>query len=348
MTNTTPILRMCFALGMGAVAGYFFYWMGLPLPWMLGPMVVNTIAAILSAPITAPIKLRIMAIPVIGVMLGSAVSIEIIQHLTSWAVSFAMLVPHLAVAAGFSFLFYRYVGGYDVVSAYFSSMPGGLNEMVLLGEEKGGDPQRIAMAHGARILLVVACVAVYFGVFQGVSSGGQSGRAWVPISGLGIQDYAVLGSCAIIGFFAGKRLGLPAGGLLGPMILSAAAHIAGLVLLPPPSILVIVAQVVMGTIIGCRFVGAKARNILRDLFLGFFATVGMLLTGVMFAWIVSSLSSADPTQTFLAYAPGGLTEMSLLAFALGGDIAYVSITHVARVTLVVMLAPFLLRILGRK
>ena len=41
----------------------------------------------------------------------------------------------------------------------------------------------------------------------------------------------------------------------------------------------------------------------------------------------------------LAFAPGGLAEMSLIALALGVDPAFVSSHHVVRIFLVVVLAP---------
>ena len=43
----------------------------------------------------------------------------------------------------------------------------------------------------------------------------------------------------------------------------------------------------------------------------------------------------------LAYAPGGLAEMSLVALALGADAAFVSIHHIARIVLIIAFAPMI-------
>ena len=61
------------ALGIGLFCGVSAFFVGLPLPWMLGPMIGNTVGAILHAPVVAPNQLRPFVIPVIGVMLGSVV-----------------------------------------------------------------------------------------------------------------------------------------------------------------------------------------------------------------------------------------------------------------------------------
>ena len=49
----------------------------------------------------------------------------------------------------------------------------------------------------------------------------------------------------------------------------------------------------------------------------------------------------------LAFVPGGIAEMGLVALALGQDVAFVSTHHVARVVLVIMLAPLAFRLLRR-
>jgi membrane AbrB-like protein len=338
--------RTALALLIGVASGALAFAIGMPLPWMLGPMIGNTIAAILHAPTAPPAKLRPIVIPVIGVMLGSGITPEIVEALGDWAISFLVLPPFLIVAAGVSFLFYRKIGGYDPVTAFFSAMPGGLNEMLILGAEQGGDEKRIALAHASRILLVIGFVALFFGLVLGVTSGG-SGQRWTGLWELALADYAVLAACAVAGVYLGRALRLPAAAVLGPMLLSGVAHFFHVVDVPPPTVLVIAAQVVMGTVIGCRFIGATAREVGHDLFLGIFSTIGMLITGVGFAAVVAALTDTELSQAFLAYSPGGLTEMSLLAFAMGGDIAYVSLTHIVRIVMVIFSAPLVFRWLGR-
>ena len=335
------------SLAVGLASGWLAYMVGMPLPWMLGAMLGNTVAALAGAPVRASMPLRNIFVPIIGVMLGSGVSAETFDALGDWSISFLVLAPFLMTAAGGSYLIYRHLGRFDPVTAYFSAMPGGLNEMLLLGGEAGGEERRIALAHASRVLLSVTFVGLFFGLVLGVQSG-RSGGIWTPIGAPGVLDYLILIGCAALGVPFGRLLRLPAQRLLGPMILSAAAHVVQLVDLPPPTVFVIAAQVVMGSLIGTRFLGARLREVGRDLFLSVFSTTIMLITGVGFAWVVASLTATDLAQAFLAYSPGGLTEMSLLAFALGGDIAYVSVTHIVRIAIVVFSAPLFFRWINRR
>lgn len=342
-----PLAGMALALGIGVISGAVAALAGLPLPWMLGPMIGNTLAALLRIPVRGPARLRPVVIPVIGVMLGSAFSPEILSSLGRWSVTLLLLPPFIVAAGAAAYGFYRLVARYDPITAFYSAMPGGLTEMLILGTEAGGVDKRIALAHATRIFVVVTFVVGFFGFALDVETGGTGGR-WVGIASLGALDIALLLLSAVAGAWLGARLKLPASNLLGPMILSAALHLIGWVTVPPPSLVVIVAQVAIGTIIGCRFAGTPPAEILRDLGMGAGASLVMLAVALVFALGITATTGEALTQSFLAFSPGGLTEMSLLALAMGKDVAYISIAHTARIAFVVFLAPWLFRFSGLK
>jgi uncharacterized protein len=95
---------------------------------------------------------------------------------------------------------------------------------------------------------------------------------------------------------------------------------------------------VLGTTIGCRFVGSSTGEILRILVLTLGSTVILLALTVVFAYGVSRLSNHGLTPVILAYSPGGLAEMSLVALALGIEVAFVAAHHIIRVTFVLACA----------
>ena len=127
------------------------------------------------------------------------------------------------------------------------------------------------------------------------------------------------------------------------MILSGIAHIAGWVTVAPPTLFVIAAQITIGTVIGTRFVGATLAEIRRDIGLASVASLLMLAAAVGFAEGIAWISGVPLAQAFLAFSPGGLTEMSLLTLAMDQDVTYVSLMHIIRITLVIAVAPFVFR-----
>ncbi len=336
------------ALLIGLTGGVIAFFVGLPLPWMLGPMIANITAAMMRAPVQGPGGLRNVVVPVIGVLLGSGVTAELFGLLSSWVVTLMLLPPFLLLAAGVSFVIYRRVGGYDPVTAYYAAMPGGLNEMIILGGEAGGSERKIALAHAARVMIVIIFIALFFGLVLGVSAGGTDDANWTALDALTPLDYLILGICAVAGVWLGKIARLPAGPVFGPMILSGIAHYTGLVTVPPPSLFVIAAQITIGTVIGTRFVGATLADIRREIGLATLSSGIMLVIALGFAQAIVMAGGMPLAQAFLAYAPGGLTEMSLLTLAMQQDATYVSVIHVIRITFVIAAAPLVFAVIRKR
>jgi membrane AbrB-like protein len=338
--------RVALALLLGSAGGIVFSLASMPLPWMLGPMVFNTIAAILSAPIASPGPVRPFVVVVIGVMLGSGFSPDILQQIPAWIASLGLLAAFIAVAGLGVVPYYRYVAGFDPKTAFFAGMPGGLNEMVVVGEAMGADERRVALAHASRILIVVFAVTFWSRLTEG-SGGTARDPLSFPFGPLAIGDLLILIGCGVLGFVLGRRLRLPAPTMLGPMILSALVHLSGLTAAEPPAGIVQIAQVFLGTIIGCRFAGSAARDILRALALSAGATAVMLLITAVFTLLASLATGQGTDEVLLAFSPGGLTEMSLVAISLDADVAYIATHHIVRISLVIMLAPLVFRLLFR-
>jgi membrane AbrB-like protein len=344
--GTGALGRAVLALGIGAVSGLVAAGVGVPLPWMLGPMLGVAVAALLRAPIHPPVPLRPVVIPAIGVMLGSSFTPEVMGMIPRWSASVALLAPFLVAAGAVSWLIYRRIGGYDPVTAYFAAMPGGLNDMLVMGAEAGGDERRIALAHGLRIFCVIVVIVLFYGLVLGVSSRGQAG-AWVALDALALRDWAILTGCAVLGVPLGTWARLPAAQVFGPMVLSAAAHLAGIVTVAPPTLLILVAQLVIGTIVGCRFLGAAWGEVGRDMMLGVASSLAMLAVTVVFAVIVAAVTGVPMVLAMIAFAPGGLAEMTLLSLAMGQDVAYVSVIHMMRLFVVIGTAGYVFRMIRR-
>lgn len=335
-------LPVLLALLTGGAGGALFAWFNLPLAWMIGAMVTTTAATMAGGTLTIPGPLRNSMAMVLGIMLGSAFSPALLGHLVTWSVSLSGLALYLILATLVGLLFLRRVAGYDPVTAYFTATPGGFNEMVLVGSALGGDGRTIALVHAMRIMLVVMTVPVWFRLLDGYAPGAR-GALGPALSDLSAVDGLLLALCAL-GAPLALRLRMPAAILLGPMLLSAAIHLAGFTTSTPPGALVAVAQVVLGAGIGCRFNGVALGTIVRTA--GTALGVTVCLTGMTLAAAFSlhTATGIGLAALILAYAPGGLAEMSLVALALHVDTAFVATHHTLRIVLVILLAPALFRL----
>lgn len=333
------------ALLLGLAGGVLFFALNLPLPWMLGALCLTLVAAVIGLPIRTPDALRPPVIAVIGVLLGSGFTPELLGRLPGWLPSLGMLALYAALSAAIVVPFYRRVGGFDPITAYFAGMPGGLTEMMMIGRAMGGDDRKIVLAHAARIVITVAAIAFWFRLVLGFQVSGNPGGP--SLLSMGVQDIGILVTCGVVGVFAGIRLRLPAPTLLGPMLLSGIAHATGLTSSAPPPGLVIAAQVALGTMMGCRFLGVAARDVARALVLSSAATAMMLVLALGFAFALQAMLGLDRSLVLLAFAPGGLSEMSLVALAMQAEVAFVALHHVVRIVLVIAFAPLVLRLWRR-
>jgi membrane AbrB-like protein len=291
-------------------------------------------------------RVRMIFVAVLGTMLGSAFTPQIFDHLQFWAVSFLWLGLYVVVTTFVVRLYYVRVAGYDPVTAYFAAAPGGLSEMIMAGSAFGGDEARISLAHGARILVAVFVLSFGYRWFGGYAP--PVGGMLVSTVPLGMTDLLWLVGACVAGFFGARLLRLPAYALVGPMVASAALHVLGVTASKPPAHLVALAQIVVGSMIGARFTGLPLKLVLRGILLAIGATCLLLLVALCFGLAVEATAEMPFGSAVLAFAPGGLAEMSLIALALGVDAAYVSSHHVVRIFMIVLAAPLIFRLLGRQ
>jgi membrane AbrB-like protein len=337
--------RVALSLLIGAGGGFLAFALHLPLAWMIGAMVATTIGSLAGLGLEMSKRLRGFLVVVLGVMLGSAFTPAIIGRVAEWLPSLAGLLGYVGIMTAAVSLYLRKVAGYDPVTAYFAATPGGLNEMTIVGGAMGGDDRVISLVHGVRILLIALTIPFWFRFFQGYQPSGFPGSGGFHLPW---KDLAALVLCGAAGAPLARFARIPAANLTGPMILSAAVHLSAVTASRPPAELVALAQVVVGTAVGCRFAGFPVRQIMRIVANSIGQTAIMLALTVGAALTLHPIAGASILALVLAYAPGGLAEMSLIALSLGIDAAFVSSHHVVRIVMVVLLAPFFFRMLRGK
>jgi membrane AbrB-like protein len=326
-----PVLT---ALGLSCLGGAGFAALGLPLPWLLGALAATTAASIGGLELRVPEQLRRPMVAVLGAMLGMTFAPERLEGAFGWLPSLAALPAYVVLVGGVIFLYLRLCSAFDPTSAFFAATPGGLSEMIALSDQLGGDQRRVSLIHGARLLFIVSTIPFIARIFGYQPAPRPSSLSVVVDPG----DLALLAALSGLGYLLARRLRLPAATFVGPLLGSAAAHLAGWIETEPPYLLMACAQLVLGSAVGARFTGTPLALIGRTLLLGAGATMLMLLITLAFGAALHPLTGYSLTLLLLAFIPGGLTEMSLIALAMGVDPAFVVTHHGVRVFLVVLIA----------
>lgn len=342
---------VCLTYVIGTAGGIVAKMLHLPLPMLLGSLIAVAAAALADTrPLghlpQAPQRLRMLFIPVIGVAIGSAARPEILTEALSWIPSLAILLAFIPAVHFAGYRLLTATGRVDRVTALFGTAPGGLVETVQMGEEAGADMQMLIMLQFLRLILTIVFIPLFFTWMVGHAVGSAGGAA-VQGTALGLADVVILVVAGVAGAIIGLKLRLPAGHVLGPILLSGAAHVAGLTTTAPPQILVWATQVVIGTSLGVRFAGMPKRRIVEALRLAVLNVVLTMGGAGLIAWSLAEWVGETAPAVFLAFAPGGLVEMGLIALSLNLSILYVTAHHLLRIILAVTVARIFARRLVR-
>jgi uncharacterized protein len=332
-------------LAAGAAGGALFRLLHLPLPWTLGAMFGAALLTLAGPRWRLPPVFRDGARPVIGVVAGSAFTPEVVDLVADrWAVLPMLLATFVAFAA-LGQAYFRRVCGLDRDTAILCSTPGGLGEMAILGAEFDADIRKLVVIHSVRIVTVVSLVPFLVGLVSQADLVRVSGSVHQAApAGL---DWIVLSGCVVLGALLGRPLQRFAGAMIVPLALSAAAHGTGLTAAAPPAALVAAMQVVIGCITGARLGGIPFREARLAAAQGLAWTALLLCVSMLIAVPASRAFDLPVAAMFLSLSPGGFAEMTVMALAIGIEVAFVVACHVFRILYSIVATPFLMRLAVR-
>ena len=319
-----------------------FQILGLPLPFLFGPMTACLLVALAGVQLKGMGTVSTAARTIMGVAIGASITPEIVGRVPQLLGSVALVPVYVALIGVVGVPFFRRLG-YDPATAWYAAMPGGLQDMVAFGKEAGGDPRALALIHATRMLIIVTVAPIILTLLYGASLTGALGE---PARNLPPAELALMVAAALIGWKVGERVGLFGASILGPMIVTAVISLGGFIHSRTPFEAIVGAQVFIGLGIGVQYVGVTLRE-LRSFILSGMAFVAILaLLAAVFTEIVTLSGLAKPVEGFLAFAPGGQAEMTVLALAAGADLGFVILHHLTRVVMVIMGAPVAARWAG--
>lgn len=331
-------------LVLAVIGALIFQGLGLPLPFLFGPMTACLLAALAGAQLKELGNISTVARTILGVAIGASITPEIVNRIPQLLGSVALIPVYIALIGLVGVPFFRRLG-YDPVTSWYAAMPGGLPDMVAFGKEAGGDARALALIHATRMLIIVTSAPIILTLLYGASLSGALGE---PARNVPSTELIMMAAAALLGWQVGEKVGLFGASILGPMMVTAALSLGGLIHYRPPVEAIVAAQFFIGMGIGVQYVGVTLRE-LRSFILSGIAFVAILavLAGI-FTEIVTLTGLAKPIEGFLAFAPGGQAEMTILALAAGADLGFIIMHHLTRVVIVIMGAPFGARIAGIK
>jgi membrane AbrB-like protein len=324
-----------------AGGGGLFQWVGAPAGWLTGAMLAVALVGVRRRWLGPSEPLTNLGMLLSGAVIGSAATPDAVALLARNPSSLVLLLASLVATMVVTGVYLERVAGWRRLDAILASAPGALSAVMAIARETSSDIPAIAVVQLFRLFLLVA-VAPGLLAYAGV---GASGASLAAGPGAALDIVAMLGCGAAAGFLF-HRLGVMAPMILGATFASAALHATDLVHGGLPYWLAAPGFVIVGALIGSRFGTITARQMLGLLPVAVIAFIASAGVAAGFAAMAAQAAGVSFGVAFIAFAPGGLEAMALLAVLLGLDPLFVGAHHMVRFMAVGLLLPLAAR-LGR-
>jgi membrane AbrB-like protein len=334
--------RWAIVLAVSCLVAFAGAAVGLPSPALFGGLIVGLVFALRTGwELTMPDPAARTAQGILGVSLGVLVQTSTLSAIATNALPiFGVMFATLAATVGAGLLMSR-ITGLDRPTASFGMIAGGASGIVAISRDLGADERLVAVMQYLRVLVIVILTPIVAGIIGGTSTAVQ-----VP-STLGdgtLRGVITLVVCIVVGVRAAKLVHLPAGSLLGPLILAAALGLAepGWIA-PVPAVLLQLGYIVIGLSVGVRFTVASLRHAARILPTTLGLILALLLVSAGLGMLLVPLAGVEPLDAYLATTPGGLYAVLAAASTSDVDTTFVLSVQVLRVFVMLLAAPLLAR-----
>lgn len=322
--------RMAFAVLIGVMGAAAARIVAMPLPYLLGPLLACAGASMLGAPVSALPYGRELGQVAVGLAIGlrfiPAVVVATLAMLPFMLGATILMILATMVAA----LIIRRLAALDLKTAFFATAAAGLAEMAVVAHQKGADSDTVAVVHLIRVTSIVTVVPFLVAIFG--EDGGISQVA-IPFRAEALPLIVLFVVAAIASYFA-RPLKIPNSWLLIPALTGSVVAGFGFGPYGVPSTVLIIAQIVIGIWLGCRFRRSLLGQLSRVTLCAFATTTFLLAMAMAIAWLLSAATGLTFVASLLAVAPAGVTEMVLTATAMHLDATTVTAFQITRIAVV--------------
>lgn len=166
-----------------------------------------------------------------------------IRGLPAMAGSLMFVPVFIAVIAAIGYPLFRRVFGFNPATAWYAAMPSGLQDMLVFGKEAGGVMRALSLIHATRVLLLVTVAPLIMSFYWDVDLSQPPG---LHLRDIAVSGLLLMAAAGVIGWKGAERAGIFGASVPGPMALTAALSLGGLISQRPPSAILQAAQFFIG------------------------------------------------------------------------------------------------------
>lgn len=336
-----PVVEIIGVLLLSLLLGAIMNALHIMLPWMFGPILASFICI-------KGFKMKLNAWPnvlsnigliFLGIQIGASFTKNVIKDIQyDWFfiifVTIAILVMAFIIAVGF-----KKISKVNFETALLSVVPGAISQMLVMAEEnKKANLLVVSLTQTSRMLFVVFLVPLFSYFFQDKSQKAHAFSTAKPLTQvLNIPDILILGISITVVYFIMKYIKFPTRYLLAPIAVLIVWNLMTGISFTVDSWMIALAQVLYMIRIGIQ-ISKLVGQLHGKIALGIaFQNVMLILGSILLVFGINFVSHQGLNQLFLSAAPGGMTQIVLIAFATHADVAMISSYHIFRIFFILFL-----------
>lgn len=337
------------------LGGLLFKLFHIPVPWLLGPMVVMAVGTnVLQFEFVWPREIRNGGMIIVGYTIGLSMTAAAL-HEMAFQLPFMLLMTLLLMllCAGIAYIVSKFSDS-DYRSALLGSIPGGLTQVLTLAEETEGiNLAVVTVTQVVRLMMIIIFIPLLVMLPIFAQNPGDGATASLTID-LGTEamfpNIIIFAIASILLAIGGAKINFPTAYLLGPIIGTAILQIIGLTGPQLPASVINAAQLMIGTHVGMMLRTNQIARKTRTISLAVGSGLMLLIGSIILSMLLTGVQSISKATGLLSLAPGGMDQMGIIAHEIGADLSIVSGYQLFRSFFIYFAVPPLLKLIfsGRR
>ena len=352
----TNLARIILTALVGLSCGYGLKQVGAPAPYMLGSLFGAWLLGAL-----VPAALPYLGTPrwfhkfiVLGLatLIGGSLTAEVLGQALKWWPTVLAMIGATIIATALGLIYLRGIRRQPMAQAMLSALPGGQGDIAAIAHEYTDRDYRVALVHLCRVVTVFVSMPLLLAFVTGPAGVQGSYAVQDALPSLLTSPWQVpvqLVLVGLAGFGLASLMRIPMPHLLGPLLLSIGLHVLGWIEIPRLGEFVLIAQLYIAGTIGARLARVPIREVGAGLVDGVVTAVLLVSSYILIAYACHLILGIGLMEMVLAFVPGGLYEVTLLALIFGFDaaLAFVAFHHTLRILLIFFSLPWMMRLAKR-
>ena len=322
------------------IADYF----NIPLAWMIGPMIATSIAALSGLKIAMP-KLALSSILIIlGLHIGNYIDQSLFNQMLDWIWTTLIMLIYIIVSIFIVSKYLQKFSGYQEKASIFSAAPGALGPLIILAEYEKSDLSQVATSHLIRLIIIITVFPLIIVTSSDQESLNISKFDYMNQNHLDLL-WLFIGSLFLIYIFS--KLRVPAALLSGTLVASGILQITEIASYKLPDPTINFCLLILGASVGCRFANKTLSEVANNSLHSLVATSILVILGLFAAFIANFFVENNLLTLILAFCPGGIYEVAVIAIAFDLEPDFVAFHHIIRLLFILFTVPVFLRIIEK-